>query len=121
MNTIQNYGTTNFQVDNKLSFKANISEPLKKKLLNELNQNVGEKYLGRLTRRLKNIPAEFTVEDIINTNKGTSFVRLNYAGDSRTFEIFRNGNKLDIIEGLLKKDEHGTSQLSEFAYRLFGI
>ena len=122
MNNIQNYCITNYQVgNNKVAFKANVSEPLKNELLNELKQNVGEKYLSRLIRKLENIPAEFTVQDVINTNKGTSFVRLNCNGESKAFEISSNGNKLDIIEGLLKKDKHGTSQLSEFAYRLFGV
>ena len=126
MNDIQNYGSVNVnanygQLNNKLAFKANISEPLKNELLKGFKLNTGKKYSGRLTRRLEKIPVKFTVEDIDIANKGTSFVRLNYNGDIRTFEISGNGSKLDIIEGLLRKDKNGTSQLSEFAYRLFGI
>ena len=126
MNDIQNYGSVNVnanygQLNNKLAFKANISEPLKNELLKGFTLNTGKKYSGRLTRRLEKIPVKFTVEDIDIANKGTSLVRLNYNGDIRTFEISGNGSKLDIIEGLLRKDKNGTSQLSEFAYRLFGI
>mgnify|MGYP003571271906 CR=1 FL=1 len=122
MNSIQNYGVTNYQTGrNNTAFKAKISEPLKQEILKELIPKARKRYSSRLDRRVEAIPGDFTIQGIVNRNDGTSVIRLNHASDSQTFELQTNGNKLDIIEGLLKKDKHGTPQISEFAYRLFSI
>lgn len=109
------------QNNTNINFTANITGALQKELLKELRPDIGQKYLSRLSRRLERIPADVTIQDLEHTNKGTTFVRLNHSGDSKTFEVESNGNNLDVIEGLLEKDKSGTPKLSEFIYRLFGI
>ena len=121
MNVVQNYNMTNCQLrDNKTAFKANISEPLKKDLLKELNQDVGNIYLSRLTKKFSYIPMNVTVQDIINRG-GRSHVTLKYKNILRTYPLSSEGSKLEIVESLLKKPRREASLLSRISNLLFGI
>ena len=124
MNSIQNYGMTNFNAGNRLAFKANLAEPLKDTIVKELDA-AGKERLDKAVEKLANIkPYDCTIQDIIisSCKKGMSIVRICCNGSSKTFEIFSNNkSKLDIIEGLVHENESETSRLSEFVCRLFGI
>ena len=123
MRITQYDGMANYQaVNNKKAFKADISDSLRTKLLGSLKKGARERYSSRLTRRLERIPADVTVQNIIKgTKKRPALVELLYNGKTEYFEVTGNGNKLDIMEGILRKKKKGTSQLSEAAHTLFGI
>lgn len=120
MNCTANYGINNRTMNNNITFKANIVKGLQEELVKELKPEFGPKYLSRLNRRLERIPEDVTIQDVFNKD-GASYVRLNKNCDSKVVQVDSEpGNKLDIVEGLLHKDRHGTTRLSEYAFRLFG-
>ena len=123
MNSIKNYGLSNYQssCNSRPNFKAGLSDKFSQKVLKEM----GYKNFAKLVMDLNNHSDKVIIKDIkeLPNYQGLSIIELACEGKNIASYHFKSGKKSvsDIMQEFVTKDSSGKSKLDNIIFGLFGI